>query len=112
MIQSHLTDAHAILTSAIVVNNLLQVSNVKCSDSSSLQTSLCDDAKLREEWNSLLESSKTEISFINPPRTGCKLLVLDLDHTLLHFSKHDHVSAAEMTRPHMDIFLNYVYSYG
>lgn len=29
---------------------------------------------------------KTVINVINPPREGKHLLVLDLDHTLLHFS--------------------------
>lgn len=59
---------------------------------------------------------------MNPPRPGRPLLVLDLDHTLLDFSKtllqnSTHESApgegvaAAMKRPHMDAFLTQCYQH-
>ena len=36
---------------------------------------------------------------------GKKLLVLDLDHTLLHFSNDPKVSAEAMKRPYMQTFM-------
>lgn len=50
-----------------------------------------------KEWQQLQEfSQKTTINFINEPRPGKKLLVLDLDHTLLDFSSREDVPPAEM----------------
>ena len=63
----------------------------------------------------------TEVHLINPPRPGKPLLVLDLDHTLLDFSRkqlqldNNHQvgqgSAASMKRPFMDEFLTEMYKY-
>lgn len=64
----------------------------------------------------------TEIFFMNPPRDGKPLLVLDLDHTLLDFSSKSlqrdvstqapgHGMAARMKRPYMDEFLTKCYQY-
>eukprot|EP01117_Protostelium_nocturnum_P010161 TRINITY_DN3629_c0_g1_i2.p2 TRINITY_DN3629_c0_g1~~TRINITY_DN3629_c0_g1_i2.p2 ORF type:complete len:356 (-),score=128.79 TRINITY_DN3629_c0_g1_i2:123-1190(-) len=48
----------------------------------------------------------TEIHFINQPRPGKKLLVLDLDYTLLDMKALDKASSTkEMMRPHLDEFL-------
>eukprot|EP00668_Euglena_longa_P015178 GGOE01019231.1.p1 GENE.GGOE01019231.1~~GGOE01019231.1.p1 ORF type:complete len:372 (+),score=125.93 GGOE01019231.1:26-1141(+) len=51
---------------------------------------------------------KTEINFINPPRRGKRLLVLDIDHTIF-----DCKSASEtihiLKRPYLDTFLTLVY---
>jgi ubiquitin-like domain-containing CTD phosphatase 1 len=57
----------------------------------------------------------TEVHLINPPREGKPLMVLDLDHTLLDFSRRalemdsthqvGQGSAALMKRPYMDEFL-------
>ena len=53
---------------------------------------------------------KTDIHVINAPREGKKLLVLDLDHTLLDFSARDAaVSVDSMKRPHLDAFMRTVY---
>ena len=64
-----------------------------------------------ETWRRAVENSenlaaftkKTEIHFIHQPRPGKKLLVLDLDHTLLDFSGHNAavLNIASMKRPHM-----------
>ena len=56
-------------------------------------------------------SSKTAIQFINPPRRNTKLLVLDLDHTLMDFSCRFDYMAEQLKRPHLDAFLakSYVY---
>jgi ubiquitin-like domain-containing CTD phosphatase 1 len=63
----------------------------------------------------------TQVYLINPPREGKPLLVLDLDHTLLDFSRRalesdtthqvGQGSAALMKRPYMDEFLIDVYKY-
>lgn len=50
-----------------------------------------------KEWQQLQEfSEKTSINFINEPRAGKKLLVLDLDHTLLDFSSKEEIQSSEM----------------
>jgi ubiquitin-like domain-containing CTD phosphatase 1 len=67
-------------------------------------------------------SAETEFHIMNPPRPGRPLLVLDLDHTLLDFSKTllqnssrestpGEGVAATMKRPHMDEFLTQCYRY-
>ena len=49
------------------------------------------------EWQQLQEfSQKTTINFINQPRAGKKLLVLDLDHTLLDFSSKENINPLDM----------------
>eukprot|EP01041_Mallomonas_annulata_P009157 gene9157-18972_t len=66
------------------------------------------------EWHKIsTHVQKTEISFINLPRDGKKLLVLDLDHTLLDFTHkhHTHPHPHEMKRPHLDHFMTTVYEY-
>lgn len=50
-----------------------------------------------KEWQQLQEfSQKTSINFINDPRAGKKLLVLDLDHTLLDFSSKEDIHPSDM----------------
>lgn len=63
------------------------------------------------EWTKLKEfTDKTSITFINEPRPGKKLLVLDLDHTILDFtSKDDSLTSDDMKRPYMDHFLTEVF---
>lgn len=56
-------------------------------------------------------SDKLTINFIQQPRPGCKLLVLDLDHTLLHFSSKQQVTSQDMKRPHLDLFLSIIYQH-
>jgi ubiquitin-like domain-containing CTD phosphatase 1 len=64
------------------------------------------------EWQRLQEfSEKTQVIFVHEPRPDKKLLVLDLDHTLLDFSRKDPITAEEMKRPFMDQFLAEVYPY-
>ena len=85
------------------------------------------------EWRKLQEfSAKVEVQFLSPSRPGKKLLVLDLDHTLLHFDSKEegqpssssgpasHVEyvgnlnpsySNSMKRPYMDYFLAAVYPY-
>mmetsp|Transcript_10083 Transcript_10083/g.13213 ORF Transcript_10083/g.13213 Transcript_10083/m.13213 type:complete len:359 (+) Transcript_10083:311-1387(+) len=55
--------------------------------------------------------NRMEVNIINPPRQGKRLLVLDLDHTLLHFSRHmvNTSKHNEMLRPYMHKFLERVY---
>ncbi|KAL3920304.1 MAG: hypothetical protein SGILL_003327 [Bacillariaceae sp.] len=63
----------------------------------------------------------TEVHLIHPPRPGKPLMVLDLDHTLLDFSRkaletdNNHQvgqgSAASMKRPYMDEFLVEAYKH-
>ena len=55
--------------------------------------------------------AKTDIWFMNPRRPGKSLCVLDLDHTLLDFSKRTESSTNEsFKRPFMYDFLTKVYS--
>ena len=55
-----------------------------------------------KEWQQLQEfSQKTTINFINQPRAGKKLLVLDLDHTLLDFSSKENINPLEMKVRHI-----------
>jgi len=51
-------------------------------------------------------TSEVQLHFINPPRPGKKLCVLDLDKTILDFtSKDESVAVEDMKRPHLDLFL-------
>ena len=54
---------------------------------------------------------RTEIQFINPPRRNTKLLVLDLDHTLMDFSCRFDYMAEQLKRPYLDAFLAKTYLY-
>jgi hypothetical protein len=54
---------------------------------------------------------RTNIEYINPPRANTKLLVLDLDHTLLDFSCRFEYDVHRLKRPFMDEFLTAVYKY-
>lgn len=90
------------------------------------------------EWKKLHDfSMKVEMQFLTPPRPGKKLLILDLDHTLMHFdskdegagtapnpnsnilnqnhntyvSTHNDAFCNTMKRPYMDYFLTSVYPY-
>ncbi|GAM23587.1 hypothetical protein SAMD00019534_067620, partial [Acytostelium subglobosum LB1] len=51
---------------------------------------------------------KAEIAIINAPRANKKLLVLDLDHTLLDFKDQD---VANMKRPYLEEFLTASYEH-
>ena len=73
-----------------------------------------EDIQHRGENEAKLAEStiRTEVFFINAPRRGKRLLVLDLDHCILHFSRSlpaDRVN--EMKRPFMDEFLSAVYEH-
>ena len=78
-----------------------------------------DYQALSDEWHrsrrhaATLEKfvAKTEINWLTPRRKGKKLLVLDLDHTLLDFNRHDPPTqvSANSKRPGMDAFLEAVY---
>jgi len=50
-------------------------------------------------------TQKIEVKFLNPPRWGTKLLVLDLDHTLIDFSCRFEYMFEQLKRPHLDKFL-------
>lgn len=54
-------------------------------------------------------AAKTNIRFMNPPRQNKKLLVLDLDHTLLDFSCRFEFMVEKLKRPYMDLFLAHCY---
>ena len=56
-------------------------------------------------------ASRTEILFINEPRRNTKLLVLDLDHTLMDFSCRFDYMVEELKRPFLDDFLAQSYLY-
>jgi hypothetical protein len=49
---------------------------------------------------------RTNIQYMNPPRKGMCLLVLDLDHTLMDFSQRFHTK--NVMRPHLLLFLKEV----
>ena len=78
-----------------------------------------DYQALSDEWHrsrrhaATLEKfvAKTEINWLTPRRKGKKLLVVDLDHTLLDFNRHDPPTqvSANSKRPGMDAFLEAVY---
>ena len=55
--------------------------------------------------------ASTQINIIHAPRPGKKLLVLDLDHTLLDFSSKHQGNMAELKRPGMDAFLATCYAH-
>uniref|UniRef100_A0A7S0SZ94 FCP1 homology domain-containing protein n=1 Tax=Chromulina nebulosa TaxID=96789 RepID=A0A7S0SZ94_9STRA len=65
------------------------------------------------EYRKLNEfTNNTQIKFISLPRENKKLLILDLDHTLVDFTSMDiTVSVDEMKRPFMDYFLAQAYQY-
>lgn len=64
------------------------------------------------EWINFEKHVKqTTIFFINQPRINKKLLVLDLDHTLLDFSSKEVISVDDMKRPYLDVFLSTIYPY-
>jgi HAD-superfamily hydrolase (TIGR02245 family) len=50
-------------------------------------------------------TQKIDIKFLNPPRWGSKLLVLDLDHTLIDFSCRFEFMFEQLKRPYLDKFL-------
>lgn len=56
-------------------------------------------------------ANRTEILFINQPRRNTKLLVLDLDHTLMDFSCRFDYMADQLKRPYLDAFLAQSYLY-
>ena len=65
-----------------------------------------------EEWRMLQKHTDlAEINFINEHREGKKLLILDLDHTLLDFSDKDTADPVDMKRPYLDYFLTEVYAH-
>ena len=94
-----------------------------------------DSSPATREWKKLQEfSMKASIKFMNNPRPGKKLLILDLDHTLMHFdSKDENVNSSAafpylfralhspstsgpgseacnaMKRPYLEYFLSSVY---
>jgi ubiquitin-like domain-containing CTD phosphatase 1 len=70
-----------------------------------------DSRVLVEEARLALEATcaKTEINLMCAPRPGKRLLVLDLDHTLLDFSTRHTSNKEELKRPYMDAFLTSAY---
>ena len=70
----------------------------------------CDYAPASAEWLSLCHHTEScNLHFITSARPGKKLLVLDLDHTLLDFtSKDPGVTICDMKRPYLDEFLTKV----
>jgi ubiquitin-like domain-containing CTD phosphatase 1 len=74
---------------------------------------LCDEWHRSRRHAATLSkfTAKTEINWLTPRRKGKKLLVLDLDHTLLDFNRHDAPTdvSANSKRPSMDAFLEAVY---
>lgn len=66
-----------------------------------------EDAAVQSKIQRL--TSKTEIKFLNPPRWGSKLLVLDLDHTLIDFSCRFEFMFEQLKRPFLDKFLAAAY---
>lgn len=54
-------------------------------------------------------TQKIEVKILNPPRWGSKLLVLDLDHTLIDFSCRFDFMFEQLKRPHLDRFLSSCY---
>jgi ubiquitin-like domain-containing CTD phosphatase 1 len=57
--------------------------------------------------------AETKIDFINPPRPGKKLLVLDIDFTIFDMKSIDKMGQAStvLKRPHTDAFLTYAYEH-
>lgn len=76
-----------------------------------------DYAALSDQWHRSRRNAqqlakftdKTEINWITPHRPGKRLLVLDLDHTLLDFDRNDESPARQAKRPHLDAFLASAY---
>ena len=65
-----------------------------------------------EEWQKLQTyTASTEIHFMHEPRPGKSLLVLDLDHTIVHFTSKENVPIEEQKRPFMEKFLTEVYAH-
>ena len=66
-----------------------------------------EDAAIHSKIERL--TAKTEIKFLSPPRWGSKLLVLDLDHTLIDFSCRFEYMFEQLKRPFLDKFLAAAY---
>lgn len=65
-----------------------------------------------EEWQKLQEyTAATKIQFMHAPRQGKGLLVLDLDHTIVHFTSKENIPIEQQKRPHMDIFMEECYKH-
>lgn len=54
-------------------------------------------------------TTRIDIKFLNPPRWGSKLLVLDLDHTLIDFSCRFDFMVDQLKRPFLDGFMSDAY---
>jgi len=62
-----------------------------------------EEASIRGKLERL--TARTDLRFLNPPRRGSKLLVLDLDHTLIDFSCRFEFMIEQLKRPYLDRFL-------
>ena len=62
-----------------------------------------EEASIRGKLERL--TARTDLRFLNPPRRGSKLLVLDLDHTLIDFSCRFEYMIEQLKRPYLDRFL-------
>jgi ubiquitin-like domain-containing CTD phosphatase 1 len=70
-----------------------------------------EDGNIMEKLQKSIAKTPISSRMMNEPRPGFPLLVLDLDHTLLHFSTKDNVEFSNMKRPYMQEFLVAVYKY-
>lgn len=75
--------------------------------------SIVDITEATLNLSALLQETKGSDKFyyINPPRDTKPLIVLDLDHTLLHFSSKQTRKVERMMRPYMHEFLSRVYKH-
>ncbi|OQR96836.1 hypothetical protein ACHHYP_13206 [Achlya hypogyna] len=81
----------------------------------------CAFAPASKQWRSAKENSlalstivaQAQIHAMHPPRRGKKLLVLDLDHTLMDISatKDNGIPSSRFMRPHMHTFLAAVWAH-
>lgn len=95
-------------------NELKQFENNKnLNENNLILNDLCYNfTSATNEWKKLKEFTlNLNISFINEPRNNYKLIILDLDHTILHFSTKLNININQMKRPYMDYFLQQIYQY-
>lgn len=100
--------------------DLQRIQSIQCEHSLTSQDTVFNDLAIEfstntAEWQRLNEFTlRTTINFIASPRPGKKLLVLDLDHTILDFSgssSDNRIQIDKTKRPYMDEFLTSVYAH-
>lgn len=117
----------------LIEQQIKEMENLKLENHQVLNDLSLNITPATREWRKLQDFiQKIDIRFMNKPRSGKKLLVLDLDHTLMHFdskeegqvgstssstnhnfyrANHNETYCNVMKRPYLEYFLTCVYSH-